>query len=135
MMLTSSWQICRVVTVSVLVTVFAVQPILLAQTHVVSPAELQEDAVAATRAHQRNRDSVNRFLSSPKAEKALRAAQMDPTRVRQAVSSLSNEEISQLAARADKAQIDFAAGRLTDRDLLIILLGMAALVLIIVAVR
>ena len=134
-MLISSWRFCRVLTVSVLVVVFAIQPVLQAQTHVVSPAELQDEAVAATLVHQHNRATLNRFLSSPKAEKALRAAQMDPTRVRQAVSSLSNEEISQLAARADKAQIDFAAGRLTDRDLLIVLLGIAGLVLIIVAVR
>jgi hypothetical protein len=40
-----------------------------------------------------------------------------------------------LAARADKAQADFYAGNLTERDLILIILGIAVLVLIIVAVR
>ena len=134
-MLTSSWQFCRGVGILVLVTIFAVQPSLPAQTHVVSPAELQEEAVAATRARKHNVETVTKFLSSPAAEKALRSAHMDPTRVKDSVSSLSDQELAELASRADRAQIDFAAGRLTDRDLLIILLGVAGLILIIVAVR
>jgi hypothetical protein len=75
------------------------------------------------------------FLSSAKAEKALKSAHMDPVRVTTAVSTLSDEELAQLASRSAKAQADFAAGRLEDRDLLVILVGIAALVLIIVAVR
>jgi hypothetical protein len=51
------------------------------------------------------------------------------------VSSLNDEELARLAARADKADTDFAAGRMSDRDLLWILVGIAALILIIVAVR
>ena len=52
-----------------------------------------------------------------------------------AVSSLNDQELARLAARAERAQADFAAGRLADRDLLIILVGIAALILIIIAVR
>jgi hypothetical protein len=48
---------------------------------------------------------------------------------------LSDAELAQLASRADKAQADFVAGTLSDRDLLLIILGIAALVLIIIAVR
>jgi hypothetical protein len=55
--------------------------------------------------------------------------------VKNAVSRLNDEELAQLAARASKAQADFAAGRLSDRDLIIILLAVVALILIIVAVR
>jgi hypothetical protein len=51
------------------------------------------------------------------------------------VSRLSDSELSQLAARASKAQADFAGGRLSDRDLIIVLVAIAALILIIVAVR
>jgi hypothetical protein len=43
--------------------------------------------------------------------------------------------VAQLAARAQKAQADFAAGSISDRDLIIILVCIAALILIIVAVR
>ena len=52
-----------------------------------------------------------------------------------AISTLSDEELARLASRADKLDQDFAAGRLSDRDLLIVIVGIAALVLIIVAVR
>jgi hypothetical protein len=130
-------QSARVVTACVLVTIFAVPPSLLAQAqiHVVSPADLQQAAVAANETRQHNLDTVINFLSSSSAQKALSSAHVDSAKVKAAVSSLSDEELAQLASRADKAEADFAAGRLTDRDLLIILLAVAALVLIIVAVR
>ena len=65
----------------------------------------------------------------------MEAAQINPERVDTAISTLSDEELARLAARADNLDKDFAAGRISDRDLLIIILGIAALVLIIVAVR
>jgi hypothetical protein len=60
---------------------------------------------------------------------------MDPQQVKTAASTLNDQELSQLAARADKAQADFAAGSLSQRDLILIILGVAVLILIIVAVR
>jgi hypothetical protein len=65
----------------------------------------------------------------------MEAAQINPERVEAAMSTLSDEELARLASRADKLDQDFAAGRINDRDLLIILVGIAALILIIVAVR
>jgi hypothetical protein len=136
-MLSLMRQSARVVIACVLVTIFAVPPSLLAQAqlHVVSPADLHRATVAASQNRQHNLDTVTNFLSSSAAEKALKSAHMDSAKVKTAVSSLSDEELAQIAARADKAQADFAAGTLSDRDLLIILLAVAALVLIIVAVR
>lgn len=125
----------RVLAACILVTCLAVPPGLLAQTHVVSPADLQKEMLDATRARQHNLESVRQFLSSPRAEKALKSVHMDPAHVRTAVSTLTDQELAQLASRADKAQADFAAGRLSDRDLIIILVAIAALILIIVAVR
>ena len=55
--------------------------------------------------------------------------------MKDAVSRLSDSELSQLASRASKVQADFAAGTLSNRDLIIILVCIAALILIIVAVR
>ncbi|HKW25774.1 MAG TPA: PA2779 family protein [Terriglobales bacterium] len=119
----------------VLVVFFAFPSNLAAQAHVVSPADLQKETAAASQARQRNLETVTQFLSSPRAQKALRSAHMDPTQVKTAVSSLSDQELAQLASRSTKAQADFAAGRIDDRDLLIILVAIAALILIIVAVR
>ena len=67
--------------------------------------------------------TVTQFLSSPKAKQALQAAHVNPTQVKTAVSNLSDEEVAQLASRVDKAQADFAAGNMSDRDLILILLA------------
>jgi hypothetical protein len=128
-------QSLRVAVATLLVALFIVPTDALAQSHVVSPADLQKEAVAASQVRQHNLDSVQRLLSTPAAEKALKSAKMDTQQVKTAVSTLNDQELAQLAARADKAQADFAAGNLTERDLILIILGIAVLVLIIVAVR
>ena len=128
-------QSVRVVTACLLATIFAVPPSMLAQAHVVSPSDLQKELVTATQLRQHNLETVRQFVSSDTAKKALKSAHMDPEQVKNAVSTLSDQELAQLAARADKAQADFAAGNMSDRDLIIIILAIAALILIIVAVR
>jgi hypothetical protein len=120
---------------TVLVALFIVPTDALAQSHVVSPADLQKQAVAASQVRQNNLETVQRFLSTSSAEKAMKSAKMDPQQVKTAVSTLSDQDLAQLAARADKAQADFAAGNLSERDLVLIILGVAVLILIIVAVR
>jgi hypothetical protein len=130
-------QASRVAVTFVLAFVFALPQNLLAETasHLVRPSELQQAVVKASVARQQNRDDVQQFLSSEQAQKALKSAHMNPEQVRTAVSTLNDAELAQLAARVHKAQADFAAGTLSDRDLIIILVAIAALILIIVAVR
>jgi hypothetical protein len=128
-------QSLRAVIASVLVALFIVPTDLLAQSHVVSPSDLHKQAVAASQVRQKNVETVQHFLSTPAAEKALKSAKIDPQQVKTAVSTLSDHDLAQLAARADRAQADFAAGSLSNRDLIWIILGIAVLVLIIVAVR
>jgi hypothetical protein len=127
--------VLRNLTACTLIAAFGFQQNLQAQAQLVTPAELQAAVLAASQDQQKNRDTVTRFLSTPQAQRALSAAKLDAGNVRAAIASLNDEELARLAARADKAQADFAAGRLTDRDLLIVLVGLAALILIIVAVR
>ena len=127
-------QLLRSLTVCTLITCLAVPSSMSAQAHIVSPEELQTAIVAATQTRERNRERIASFLSTPKAEKALRAAGSDLRLIKSAVSSLNDEELARLAARAEKAEADFAAGRLSDRDLIWILIAIAALILIIVAV-
>ena len=128
-------QCLRMAIATVLVALFIVPTDALAQSHVVSPADLQKQAVAASQVRQHNLESVQHLLSTPAAQKALKSANMDPQQVKTAVSGLDDQELAQLAARADKAQADFSAGNLSERDLILIILGIAILVLIIVAVR
>jgi hypothetical protein len=107
----------------------------LAQDHVVSPREIQKDAAGASAARQQHVQQLDGFLSSNEAQQALKSAHMDPQEVKNAVGQLDDEDLTRLSARAEKAQREFAAGNLSDRDLLIILVCVAALILIIVAVR
>lgn len=125
----------RIVIACILSIVFFVPTDLVAQSHVVTPADLQKELVTASQARQHNLDTVQQFLSTPTAEKAMKSAQIDPQQVKTAVSTMDDQELAQIAARADKAQTDFAAGTLGERDLIWIILAIAVLVLIIVAVR
>ncbi len=108
---------------------------ILAQTHVVSQADIHKELVNTAQARQQNLEKTRRLFSSDETRKAMESAQISPEKVDAAISMLSDEELARLASRADKLDQDFAAGRLSDRDLLIVILGLAALVLIIVAAR
>src|SRR5579864_7106191 len=130
-----SRQFGRALMACLLITIFAVPSQLSAQSHVVNPADLQKEMVAASQARQQNLETLQKFLSTPLAVKAMKSSKMDPHQVKSAVSVLSDQELAQLSARADKAQADFAAGSLSDRDLILIILAIAVLVLIIVAVH
>jgi Flp pilus assembly protein TadB len=126
-------QSIRLLAVCFLLTLCATS--IMAQTHVVSPSDIHKELVNAAQTRRENQQKVKGLFSSEKTRKAMEAAQINPEKIEAAVSTLSDEELARLAARADNLDKDFAAGRISDRDLLIILVGIAALILIIVAVR
>jgi hypothetical protein len=107
----------------------------IAQDHVVTSSDVQKDLKAAAETRKKQLAQVDGFLGTSEAKKAMAEAHIDYKQVHAAVQSLSDEDLARISARAEQAQKDFAAGNLSDRDLLIILLAVAALVLIIVAVR
>jgi len=127
------WQSIRLLAACLLLTLCATS--ILAQTHVVSPSDIHKELVNAAQTRRQNLEKVGGLFSSDETRKAMEAARISPERIDAAVKTLSDEELARLAARADKLDQDFAAGRLSDRDLLIVILGLAALVLIIVAAR
>src|SRR5215475_9681689 len=127
------WQSVRLLAACFLLTLCATG--ILAQSHVVPQTDIHKELVNAGQTRQQNLQKVKGLFSSDETRKAMETAQISPERVDAAVSTLSDEELARLASRADKIDKDFAAGRISDRDLLIIILGVAALVLIIVAVR
>ena len=62
-MLPHLWQrSVQVSTACILVTIFAVPRTLLAQAHLVSPADLQKEMVTATLARQHNLEAVRQFF-------------------------------------------------------------------------
>jgi hypothetical protein len=119
--------------IAALAIIVAVPCAVMAQSdHVVSPADLQRQAAAVTHMRQENIEKVRSFLSSPMAEETMQKAHIDSGQVKAAVPNLSDEELGQLSARADKAQRDFAAGYLNTRDIALIILGVVVIILIIV---
>jgi hypothetical protein len=107
----------------------------LAEPHVVNPAELQQEMLVQAHARRQNFQKVQQFLSSPQAQRALQQLGADPQQVNKAVAGLNDSELADLASRTQKVQANFAAGSLSDRDLILVILGLVALILIIVAVR
>lgn len=129
------WQPVKVLTAAVLA--FAVPQAVLSQTseHVVNPQDLQHAAQDATHVRQQNIDTLQSLLRREDVQKALEARHIDPQQVRTAIAALNDQELAQLAARANRAQSDFAAGSMSNQDMLILIIAILALILIIVAVK
>jgi hypothetical protein len=125
----------RFVFVLLLGVVFVIPQAAFAQDHVVPPSDLQKDVSGASATRQKNLAQVEGFLSSTEAQQAMKSAHINPQQVKNAVPQLNDDELAHLSARSEKAQKDFAGGRISDRDLLIILVAIGALILIIVAVH
>lgn len=107
--------------------------LLAAQKHLVSPAEIQQAALSAAQTRQKNLAQVENFFASPQAQKTLKSAHLDPVQIKQAVPSLSNQELAQLASRADKAQKNFAAGALTNQQITYILIALGTAIVVLIA--
>lgn len=124
-------------TATILGAVFAMSASLVAQStdYLVSPSDLQKAAVDASQKRLQDRETLQKFFSSEKAQQALKSANMSPKEVEASIAALSDDELAQLASRATKAQNDFAAGSVSNRNLLLIIVAVAVLILIIVAVR
>jgi Flp pilus assembly protein TadB len=137
MMRSAFSQFARFFVAALFFAVFAVSQTAVAQSqdHLVSPTDLQQAAVSESQTRQQDIDTLDNFFSSAEAQQAFASAHINPREVKNAVSGLSDQELAQLATRASKAQADFAAGNVDNRDLLIIILCIAALILIIVAVH
>jgi hypothetical protein len=101
--------------------------------HVVSLGDLNKDAAQPGQTRQANEEAVRALLSSDPAQKALKSSRLDYQKVDKAVGQLNDEDLAKLAERSRRAQSDFAAGRISDRDLMwiiVIALGIIILALV-----
>jgi hypothetical protein len=103
--------------------------------HVVSLSDLNKDAARPVQTRQANEEAVRALLSTDAGQKALKSAKLDYQRVDKAVGQLSNEDLAKLAERSRQAQRDFAAGRISDRDLLWIIVIALAIIVLAIALR
>jgi hypothetical protein len=105
------------------------------QDHVVTSQAMQQQLQESTAERQRNIETVTNFLSSPTALRAMHDSNIDPTQIKTAIPTLSNEELANLATRANDAQTKFAAGSFSNHDLLLLVLATLVIILIVVAVH
>lgn len=110
---------------------FLLSPVLRAQDHVVSPADLQQAARSAAQVRQQNLSKVENFFSREPAQKALKNTKIDPAKLQQAVSSLSDDELARLASQTDKVQKDISAGALTNLQITYIIIALATALIVI----
>jgi uncharacterized protein (UPF0147 family) len=103
--------------------------------HVVTLDELKQDAARPAEVRHADEAAVRNLLSSEQAQKALKSSNLNLQKIDKAVGQLSDEDLAKLAEKSRQAQKDFAAGRLSDRDLLWIILIIVAVLIIALAVR
>ena len=103
--------------------------------HVVSLSELNKDAARPAQTRQANEEAVRTLLSSDAAQKAMKSTNLDYQKVDRAVGQLNDEDLAKLAERSRQAQSDFAAGRISDRDLLWIIVIALGIIVLAIALR
>jgi len=99
--------------------------------HVVSPAELHQAVQSAAQTRQQNLAKVEKFFSQDAAQKALKTAKIDPSKVQKAAASLNDDELARLASQTDKVQKDISAGALTNLQITYIIIALATALIVI----
>jgi hypothetical protein len=103
--------------------------------HLVSPDTVRARLAEAAAARESHLATLGRVLAMPQVEGAAAELGLDVRQVRAAVSSLSDDELRDLAARAALLEADPVAGLSRDvESLLIIFLLVAIVILVLQAV-
>lgn len=131
----SIWPAIRRAASVALVSVFTLSAGQPGGAHVVNLDEVRQEVAGAAETRRAAQQRLDKALSSPRLAGALSHAGIDAKNVQASAAGLSDADAARLSARLAAAEADLAAGRITDRDLLLILVGIACLILIIVAVR
>jgi hypothetical protein len=103
--------------------------------HAVTAGQLRNDVQKAAETRQASEAAVREMFASDQAKAALKSAGIDYKQVDRAISQVNDEDLARMAQRSHEVNKNFAAGRLDDRDLLIVLLVAVAIILIVVAAR
>ncbi len=134
-MLRNAMRVCSMLLVASLASTGTVPVSAQENDHAVSSVQLRKDLQKASEIRQANEAAVRELFRSEKGRETLKSAGIDYQKVDRAVSQVSDEDLARMAERSREVQKDFAAGRFSDRDLIIIMLVVVGLILVIVAVR
>jgi len=103
--------------------------------HVVSLGELNKDAAGPAEARRANEAEIRHLFATVDGQKALKTANVEYAKIDRAVSSMSDEDVARISSRAREIDRDFAAGNLSDHDLLLILIIALIVIILIVVLR
>jgi hypothetical protein len=103
--------------------------------HVVSLGELNKDAAGPAQTRRANEAEIRQLFATVDGQKALKSANVDYAKIDRAVSSMSDEDVARISNRARELNRDFAAGSLSDHDLLLILIIALIVIILIVVLR
>jgi hypothetical protein len=131
----NSMLVCSMLLALSLVTVGSMSVRAQEKDHAVSSGQLRKDVEKAVGTRQANEAAVREMFATDVGRETLKSAGIDYQKVDQAISQVNDEDLARMAERSRDVEKDFAAGRFTDRDLIIILLVAVGLILIIIAVR
>jgi len=106
-----------------------------ADKHVVSLGELNKDAARPSETRRANEAEIRQLFATVDGQKALKTANVDYAKIDRAVSSMSDEDVARISERARAIDRDFAAGNLSDHDLLVILVVALIVIILIVVLR
>jgi hypothetical protein len=121
-------------TLSIVFMAALASPALLAEEqHVVPAEEFQRRTASVSESRRENLRKLERFIDAQRARDTRLNAILPPSRMAKAARLLSDEEVAQLAARAEKTQQDFAAGALSNEHLTYIVIALAAAVIVLIA--
>jgi hypothetical protein len=109
------------------------QQLIAQQEHLVTGQDLQKAIVSQETTRAENLAKIQNLLSDRSVERAVANAGTDPAKVREAVSTLSDEELATLVSKTQAAQNDFAAGAISHRDLTLII-GAIIIIVVIIAI-
>jgi hypothetical protein len=106
-----------------------------ADRHVVSLGELNKAAAGPSETRRANEAEIRQLFATVDGQKALKTANVDYAKIDRAVSSMSDEDVARISDRARTIDRDFAAGTLSDHDLLLILIIALIVIILIVVLR
>lgn len=102
-----------------------------ADDHIVTSQAMQQQVQNTAATRQQNIETLNDFLSTPVAARAMQSHHFDPVKVRSAIPTLSDAELANLASRANTAQQQFAGGFLGMGMLLVIILAIVVIIIVV----
>ncbi len=126
---------CLIPFIGALMLVVLVPGLTAAERHVVQRGDLHQALMDSSQTRMENIQQLEQFFATDVAQQALRSVGLEPGKIGRAMAQLDDDELARLATRTAQIQDDFAAGEISDRTMLIVLIvvGVGTLIALLIA--